>query len=227
MDEFIASENTQEVAEPVEETQVEENVSEEVVEPQRPVQDAETNAQFARVRRETEQKAKDQVIAQLYGQYGINTYAEYEQAVRQQQMQAEAEKKNMDPEVYETIQSLVSKVNNYERQTAFAEQDTTLQSDPTYGDFYKKYRDEVKNDAQVYGVDLDTAFTWKLREKLPEILSSTSRQIEQTTVKNLINNKTTSPGPVGQDGPDVKSGYLAMSPTERRAFREKVKRGET
>lgn len=54
------------------------------------VQSAEENARFAEVRRKTEAeakaKARDELIAEMYGKtHGINTYAEYQQALAKQE----------------------------------------------------------------------------------------------------------------------------------------------
>jgi hypothetical protein len=62
----------------------------------KPVQSAEDNAKFAAIRRQAEteakQKAKDETIAELYGEtHGIYTYADYQKALQAQKEQEELE----------------------------------------------------------------------------------------------------------------------------------------
>jgi len=86
-----------------EETQVPEQAeeqsvkTEEVAEPQKPVQTPEENAKFAAIRREAEakarEKARDELIAEMFGaSHGIFTYADYQKAVQTQKEQQEAER---------------------------------------------------------------------------------------------------------------------------------------
>lgn len=70
---------------------------------EKPVQTPEQNAEFARVRREAETKAKDAVISEMYGEsHGIHTYAEYQAALAREQAEAERakfqEENGIDPE---------------------------------------------------------------------------------------------------------------------------------
>ena len=58
----------------------------------KPIQSAEENAKFAEVRRkateEARTKAKDEMIAEMYGAtHGINTYAEYQEAISKQEQE--------------------------------------------------------------------------------------------------------------------------------------------
>lgn len=75
----------------------------------KPVQSAEENAKFAEVRRraaeEARVSARDEMIAEMYGKsHGINTYAEYQEALAKQEQEkqlAELLEKNI-PEEYAT-----------------------------------------------------------------------------------------------------------------------------
>jgi hypothetical protein len=89
MDELLTSVNAEQVSD--EGSQVEQEVSESVSEEvapsqnEKPVQTPEQNAEFAKVRREAETKARDAVIAEMYGEsHGIHTYAEYQKALADQ-----------------------------------------------------------------------------------------------------------------------------------------------
>jgi len=75
---------------------------------EKPVQTPEQNAEFARVRREAETKAKDAVISEMYGEsHGIHTYAEYQAALAKQQAEAERakfqEENGIDPDALKPV----------------------------------------------------------------------------------------------------------------------------
>lgn len=187
--------NEVEVAEQPQETeQVQESVTEEVAEPQKPVQDAETNAQFARVRREAEQRARDSVIAEMYGDQGITTYAEYQQALQRQRMEQEAQQKGIDPEFYNQFKTLEQKLNSYEQEKTLLQQDSQLANDPKYGEIYKQWKGEVVELAQKYNVDYDTAFTFLTREKLPDLINNAKTKAEQSAIQKIAANGSASPG---------------------------------
>jgi len=55
---------------------------------EKPTQDAETNAKYAEMRRNTESETKDKMIDEMYGEsHGIHTYSEYQEAIKAQQEQ--------------------------------------------------------------------------------------------------------------------------------------------
>jgi hypothetical protein len=192
--------NEVEVAEQPQNEEVTEQVqpqaeTEEIATPQsKPVQDAETNAQFARVRREAEQRAKDQLIAEMYGDQGIRTYAEYQQALQRQKMAQEAEQKGIDPEFYNQFKTLEQKLNSYEQEKTLLQQDQQLANDPKYGEIYKQWKGEVVELAQKYNVDYDTAFTFLTREKLPDLINNAKTKAEQSAIQKIAANGSASPG---------------------------------
>jgi len=74
----------------------------------KPVQTPEQNAEFARVRREAETKAKDAVISEMYGEsHGIHTYAEYQAALADQkaaEQRAKFQEENgIDPDALKPV----------------------------------------------------------------------------------------------------------------------------
>ena len=112
MDELLTSVNAEQVSD--EGSQVEQEVSESVSEEvapsqnEKPVQTPEQNAEFAKVRREAETKARDAVIAEMYGEsHGIRTYADYQKAIAKQQAEAERakfqEENGIDPEALKPV----------------------------------------------------------------------------------------------------------------------------
>lgn len=201
--------------------------TEEVAEPQR--QDAQTNAQYAKMRREYEAKmqaaeikAKDDMVARIYGEsHGIKTFAEYEKAVRDAELQQEAEEAGMDPKTYAKLKELEAKVQTYEKQESYSEQDKKLSKDPVTSSIYKQYKDEVRNISNQYGVDLQSAFTFLVGQKLPEILG----QAQQSTITKIQENGRSSPGSLSKAGSNQSYDAFSMSSKDFEAMVEKAKAG--
>lgn len=75
---------------------------------EKPVQTAEENSRFAEVRRKAESAARDNLIAEMYGEsHGIKTYAEYQERLKQQLEQEQidrlAEENNVSPEIAQQL----------------------------------------------------------------------------------------------------------------------------
>lgn len=226
MEEFIESVNTEEAAEPQENVQEVSVENSEVAEP-KPVQDKETNAQYAAMRRETEKKAKDAVISEMYGEtYGIHTYEDYKAALDKQKAAEEAEKMGVDPDFYQQFNSMKSKLDAIEREKTLLEQDAKMRSDPARGELYKQWESDVKDKAVNYAVDLKTAFLLLLDERLPDLLSGTKTKAEQEAVKKILNNAQSSPGALGSEGAEPASSLKNMSDKDFEDLVNKVKRGE-
>lgn len=250
MNEEFASVNTAEVAEPQtinpdytealqdpgtnweeahdDEQALESGNNEEVAEPQR--QDAETNAQYAKMRRDyeakvaaAEMKAKDEMIARIYGDsHGIKTFAEYEKAVREAELEQEAEEAGMDPKTYAKLKELEAKVQTYEKQESYKEQDQKLSKDPVTSSIYKQYRDEIKDISNQYSVDLQSAFTFLVGQKLPEILGNA----QQSTINKISENGRSSPGSLSKAGANQNYDAFSMSNKDFEAMVERAKRGD-
>ena len=114
----------------------------------KPVQDSETNAKFAEVRRKAESEARDKVISEMYGEeYGIHTYADYQKALAEQQRQEELERltTNNIPEdvANEIIESRQFRQQYEAEQKTKAEQ---LQLQKNYEEFIVEFPD-VKADS--------------------------------------------------------------------------------
>lgn len=242
-DNDVASVNMSEVAGQTEniDTQIQQNTSTEQnnksaqdtsvqnseVADQKPAQDAETNAQFAKVRREAETKAKDAVIAEMYGQqYGIYTYADYQKAIENQRAQEEAQRLGIDPKFYQEFSTMKNQLSSIEREKTLLSQDRMLETDPKTGELYKEWRNDIHSLADQYNVDYDTAFTFLTREKIADIMAKTQITTEQNTIKNLKQNATSSTGALGSEGANHKTGYSALTAAEKKALRDKVLRGE-
>lgn len=200
------------------------------------VQDRETNAKFAQMRRESEQakQERDSAIAELYGQsHGITTWEQYVQAKAQAENERKAQEMNVDPKFYQEFEGLKQKLSGYEterqqlqHEKTLIEQDKTLSADPHVGELYTKYKSEVHELAKLSNSDYDIALTLVLRNKIPELLNSTKTSAEQDAVKKLISNSQSSPGSLSQGGETPKSDIKNMSKTDFESMIQRVKRGE-
>lgn len=183
---------------------------------------------------EAEKRARDAVIAEIYGEsHGIRSYDEYQKALREQQQAQEAQAYGIDPRFYQKlsqseqkVQTLEEKLNAIEREKVLLEQDRTLESDPTLGDLYKQFKSEVHDLAQKTNADYDIAFTLLLREKIPTLLSGMKTQSEQEAIKKLTQNAQTSTGPLGGGDVQHNKSISKMSKEEFKKLEEAVLRGE-
>lgn len=222
--------NTEEVATP-QETEVATN-TEVTAEPTETVEATDvtqTQAFSYRLKDATakaEQRAKDAVIAELYGNQGITTYDQYQEALRRQQMEQEAQQRNIDPQFYSEFQMMKDEVNASKREKTLYQQDTQLSNDPRYGQLYSEWKNEVHAIANEFNVDYDTAFTYLTREKLPDIISKQKLQAEQEAIKGIQTNAASSPGSISQGGANTNVSFAKMDKKSFEEYKEKVKRGE-
>lgn len=147
-----------------------------------------------------EMKARDAVIAEIYGSQGIHTYAQYQEAIRQQQREAEAQQRGIDPEFYNEFSSVKEELDNIKREKALMQQEQQLSSDPKVGQLFNEWKAEVKDLANQYNVDYDTAFTILARERIADVMSSQRTKAEQEAIKGLQTNAQTTPGSLSSGG---------------------------
>ena len=198
---------------------------------QKPVQDSQTNAAFAQMRREAEQYKREvdeanKIIADLYAEHGINDLTALKQAYQQRKQAQEAQKVGVDPQFYQQFQTMEQKLNAIEREKTLVQQDTALASDPNLGELYKQFKPEVQQLANQYSVDYDAAFTLILREKLPTLLSGTKTQAEQSAIQKLTQNAQASTGSLSGGDVDHNTSIAKMPKSDFSKLVEQVKRGE-
>ncbi|RUS42275.1 hypothetical protein [Cohnella sp. AR92] len=88
---------------------------------------------------------------------------------------------------------------------------------------FDQYADKVFEMAKSKGYPLEHAFIIASHQ---DKVAKAAKEAESQTIRNLQQNAQSATGPLGADAPDQNSGYLALSPSERRALRERVKRGD-
>jgi len=242
-------ESSENIAEPVENVEPQETEQTEQVEQstesetgevanstveEKPVQSKEENSKFAQIRREAEQKARDKTIAEMGMQWKdkpITTYSEYQSALNEQKAQQEAEQKGIDPEFYTQFKNMEQKLNSIEMEKTLMAQDQQLSNDPKVGSLYKEWKSDVKDIAEQYKVDLDTAFTILTRERIADVMNKQKIQGEQSAIQGLQANAQTTPGSLSSGGQETfftKAQVDSMSQEEvNKHFKEIMKSQQT
>ena len=213
-------------------------VEEEVAEPQNDVentvdnvsnaQSQEMNSMFAKLRRESEQRGMDRAIAELGMNWNgepITTYAQYQKALREQALMQEAQQQGIDPQFYTDFRNMQEEVQAYRQEKTFMEQDKELSGDSVRGQFYNSWKDEIREMATTFGVDLKTAFTLTLENKLPEILNAHYQKAQNETIKKINQNGATSVGSLSQQGDNPSVNAWDMNQEEFEKMLEKAKSG--
>lgn len=138
-------------------------------------------------------KQRDSIIAEIYGQYGINSYQEYQQAKAEAEAQAKAQEMNVDPKLYQEFRSLQDKVNSYERERTISQQERVLSDKP----FYKDWEKDIKSMADSLNTDLQTAYTILAEQKMPDILKQYDEKLKTAgdeAIKDYLAKKRAAPG---------------------------------
>lgn len=176
-----------------------------------------------------------QHLDRLVKYYGFDSretlIKELEAAEQQRQIEAEAQRLGVDPSVIkEYVQPLNQKLSQYEqelesirRQEAVRAIESEVQTLRGKYDDFGKYESQVFELAMNKGYSLEDAY---VIASYPDKIQNTKLQAEQEAIQKLNQNAVTSTGPLGKDGPEEQYGYMSMTPSERKAYREKVKRGQ-
>lgn len=113
---------------------------------------------------QAEAKARDALIAQIYGEQGITTYAEYEAALAAQEAEQKAAENNVPVEFYTRMteserkaQEALDKLSQYERKELMTKQVESLSTDEKWGSFFNANKTEILEVAERLNTDLDTA----------------------------------------------------------------------
>lgn len=196
--------------------------NEEVAETQinKPIQSTEDNARFAKIRREAEQRARDSVISEMGMEWNgqpITNYQQYQQALREKSLIEEAQQQGLDPQFYTDFRNMQDELNYYKRSTAINQQDVELANDPVRGNIYNQWKDDIKQIAIACNVDLKTAFSVVLEERLNEVLEVNSKRIQQDTISKINSNQTTTPGSLGasNDQPSLNAWDMSNDDFEK------------
>ena len=174
----------------------------------KPVQSAEENARFAEVRRKAEAeaktKARDELIAEMYGEsHGIKTYAEYQAAIERQKQEEHDQAIRDEYEAKGLPEDVVNELVEWKksREQSKAEQETKQQQEKQQQDmmdFLKEFPDVKPEDipvevwqANANGVPLSYAYA--------KHALSQARKAEEVAKANAENAKS-STGSVSTNG---------------------------
>jgi len=162
-------------------------------EEKKPVQSPEENAKIAAARRTAEAKAKDEIIAELFGQeYGIKTYTEYQAALAKQQEQerlAELTQNNIPEEVAKEIienRKFREEAKAKEYDLLIEQKKAALKDKPYFAELEADIDNLVK-DSKSRGqlIDLEVAYKYLRGEKMEELLSKTEDDAVKRTIANV------------------------------------------
>jgi hypothetical protein len=247
MDENLTSVNAEQVSD--EGSQIEqgnESVNEGVATSQKPVQSAEDNAKFAAIRREAEQKAatkaKDEIIAEMYGEsHRIYTYADYQKALAdqkaQEQRQQFQDENGFDPDVIKpVVEQMLKSDPRYQRLEQMEREANVSTAVSKFSEEFpelgiKSFDDIAKlpNIDKMYeyvnskGLSLNDAY--KLAN-YGDVIGKTATQAQQEAIKKIAANGASSPGSLAAGGEGEEKSIFKMSQTDFHKLQEEVLRGE-
>jgi hypothetical protein len=168
--------------------------------------------------------------------YGFDNHDEYmtalEQAEQDRLIQQEAERMGVPEEVIrEHMQPMKQELSEYKQKLAAIEEQEQLRKieaeiqslSSRYSDF-DQYKQQIFDLAGTRGYSLEDAYKLTTYE---DRVNSAASQARQETIRSIQQNAETSTGALGADAPEQAAGYTGMSAAERKAFRDRVKAGQT
>ena len=252
---YQESENTQEVAEPVEDMQTEEfetegyeaeEVDTEGQTEEKPQQSAEQNAYYAEMRRQHE---REMLMRQAYEQAqrdledkqyatwareqgipGINSKRDYELWEQSQQQNVPFELMQRLSGMEQMMHQTMMEKQRLEYESAIRQQEQMLMQDGDYGDLFKANEQWIRQIAYSAGVDLNTALAVFLmqdqgRAYFRQLKEQTKKEAQAETVRNITSNQST-PGALSTEKAGLKGGIGNMSDQDFEKLYEAAKRGE-
>jgi hypothetical protein len=223
MDEILNSENAEQenvVDSPQEETEQDtaETVSadktddaenEEVTPSQqkeKPVQTPEENAKIAAARRAAAQRAKDEVIAEVYGETnGIKTYADYRAALAKQQEQEQITEM-LQSNIPEAVAKELLESRKFREEAQKKEYDAQIEKqkavlrDQPYFIALEPEIDALISDSKSRGqqINVAVAYNYLRGAKMDELMKKADEKKEKSTVAN-IQDRMKRPGSITAD----------------------------
>jgi len=240
----VNAESENVVDSPIEQTQPVSSEEVVVAEPQqeeKPQQSQEDNAKFANMRRQIQQESDtraqkkiDEHYDKTYGKSnGIHSEAKYNEAVRIQDLQAEAEKQGIDPAFYKRFNDMEeenkatkSEKAEYQRQLAQIKEHETLTKDETFSEYYGEHETEIKDNANAWNVDLTTAMMMSIKDNFKAIKEGTTKKVQQDTIKSIIKNGKSSTGSLSQGGGNSNPSVGNMPKEDFNKLLDRVRSGE-
>ena len=189
--------------------------------------------EYAEKLREAEQHRQNlDRIAKSFGYESYNVLVqELEKEAQRRQIEEEARRLGVDPSVIQEyvqpmrseLQTLKQQLESYRQKELQRKIEAELNTLRSKYDDFGKYEDKVFETAIQRGIPLEDAYrivSWEDKINAAKLAG------EQEALQKLQQNATSTPGALGVDAPDQKFSFDQMSREEKRAFIEKVKRGE-
>ncbi|MEK8206765.1 hypothetical protein NST41_14325 [Paenibacillus sp. FSL L8-0696] len=173
-------------------------------------------------------------VAKAYGFQDVDSYMtaldEYEQ---QQQIEQEARRLGVDTDVIvrfrEELNPIKSELNQYKQEMqTVREEKATLAVERELADLktrfpdFDQYKDRAFELAINDGYKLEDAYKLASYE---DKIANTAKQTEAETIRKLQANAASTPGALGSEGAEHKTGFSTMSKADQRKFIEDVKAG--
>jgi hypothetical protein len=204
-----------------------------------PVQDAETNARYADMRRkqeldqyrtqaETYQQQLDRA-AQLMGYQSNDEFVQamdqYEQQLQQQQQQELYQQAGIDPDTFNQLLSNHPAIQYANQLHQQQQEEQKLASE--WGELAQEFPDITpeKVPPEVFQLQASHPHLSLLDAYLRVSYKSLGQQKEQEAIQKLQQNQLSSPGALSQ-GADHITSYSQLSAQDKKALRERVLRGE-
>lgn len=179
---------------------------------------------------ETQSQMLDRV-ARFYGHEDYESFAQaFEEAERVERAKEEARRLGMDEKLYqqflqpinEKLSEAEKTIQSFQKQEALRQIDAEVAKLKSQHPDFDQYQDKVFELALGNGYSLEDAYIIASHK---DKLAAAQQQAEQEALEKLKQNAESTPGSLG-NGNTENTGYATMTDAEKRAFREKVKRGE-
>lgn len=169
--------------------------------------------------------------AKVYGFSDVDSYlAALDKYEREQEIRAEAEKLGVDESVViEHLAPLKQKLNEYEQQMqSVREKEAMLQVEQELTDLRGRYPDFDQYKDRAFDLAINSGYKLEDAYKIASYedkLASISKQTEEETIRKIQNNAATTPGSLGAEDAEHKTGFASLSREEQRRMIEEVKAG--
>lgn len=179
-----------------------------------------------------EQQAKNlERVAKLNNFESVDEYVAWlDEFEEQQRIQAEAERLGVPEDfIRKELQPLQNELNELRKakeQLRF--QEVKMQIDADLKATREKYPDFGTYEKAVFDLVQEHGYSFEAAYKLAsydDVKTNVAKQAESETIRKLRDNAESSTGALGADSPEQTGGYTSLSKEERRALRERIKRG--
>ncbi|WP_342416265.1 hypothetical protein NST83_01170 [Paenibacillus sp. FSL R10-2782] len=170
-------------------------------------------------------------VAKLYGFQDVDQYmTALDQYEREQEIAAEAQRLGIDEQlVIEHLAPLREKLTKYEQEMqSVREEKELLRVEREIADLTKQYPDFGQYQDKVIQKAIETGYRLEDAYKLvtfEDKLANVSKQTEADTIRKLQENANSTPGALGSEGAEHKTGFAALSKADQRKMIEEVKAG--